>query len=510
MEYKGKALYSRYAPVRSPLNAANNLPLDGSTLVLAFSPLLGYGVEKLLERGAFVVAVELEEELFALTRESLSRFLNSTGKFVLLRNADINGFLERLGDGEFGKWKNVTSIHLSAAFLLHEAEYCAIENAVREAVSVFWRNILTLTHFARLYSKNFFLNLALSAHSSPFPRIKKPILIAASGEGLEKILSFFVAHREAQSSFFIISVDASLCAFREAGITADAVISEDAQSTVRRFFAGFAREKVKYAFCSLSSAFASASLVAEKTCFYITRFAKSSFIFSSPLAETSPVLLPLGSVALQAVCLANMIREDKNVPILVGGADFSFSVGKTHARGTYFDLARRALSTRFFPTWNFSAAFSPSAFSVGSGVYSTMQLSYYARLFAARFHGIENAFLVSTSPFELSLPYARLEDFLSFPCAECEEGEKLAFSALSIFSYIKEKDDEILRLKELILNGAGSEAELLFLMRRNEYLFLNFPDGSEPSIARHFLRRVAVQIDYFRKFFDTALDLCDV
>lgn len=569
MEYKGKALYSRYNPAHAAKTEVASLSFDETTLVLAFSPLLGYGLPELLSRGTFVVGVEFEKELFALTEESTSRFLHKVektkrtesfdtssrnemsekeenlthkrkenfsqfkadndtkekniiepnaavicseesqdifpGRFILLGESEVNGFIKRLGLGECGAWRKVTSVHLSAAYLLHEEAYLAIENAVRQAVSVFWRNRLTLTHFARLYSKNFFLNLASSSYSFSFPSIKKPILIAASGEGLEKTLSFLAERYETRRNFFIISVDASLPAFREAGVMVDAVISEDAQSTVRRFFAGFPRESVKYAFCSLSSSNGAASLVAEKTCFYITCFSKASFILASPLAETAPILPPLGSVALQAVCLSDMIREDKSVPILVSGADFSFSAGKTHSRGTYFDLSYRASSTRLSPPWNYAASFLPSAFCVGHDVYSTKQLSYYANLFAASFFDMKNTFLLNSSPFSLALPYARIEDFVSFPHEENEEGVPLALSQ-AVFSYLKERDEEILRLKSLILRGNKTdEDEILSLMRRNEYLFLNFPDGIEASLARHFLRRVLVQIDYFRKVFAVAL-----
>ena len=75
--YNEKPLYSKYAPKDSILKIVNNLEILPNTLILCFSPVLGYGLEELLAKlpeNSFILALEKDKALydFSLTEsESL-------------------------------------------------------------------------------------------------------------------------------------------------------------------------------------------------------------------------------------------------------------------------------------------------------------------------------------------------------------------------------------------------------------------------------------------------------
>ena len=67
VSYKNKLLYSKYNPISPIEKAIENLSISEGTLVLAFSPVLGYGLDLLLskiQKSSFLFLIENDFSLF--------------------------------------------------------------------------------------------------------------------------------------------------------------------------------------------------------------------------------------------------------------------------------------------------------------------------------------------------------------------------------------------------------------------------------------------------------------
>ena len=64
--YRDRYLYSRHSPARAVTTAASGFDILPETLVICFSPLLGYGLSELLSRlpdTGFILGIEADKEL---------------------------------------------------------------------------------------------------------------------------------------------------------------------------------------------------------------------------------------------------------------------------------------------------------------------------------------------------------------------------------------------------------------------------------------------------------------
>lgn len=528
VKYKGRFLYSKYNPKAAILRAVSNAHILPDTLILCCSPCLCYGVEALaaaLPENCLLAGCEVEEELFALADSQSRTFkCRKNGGFVLLSHRDLYSLPEKInryGEKNFygvtaGIFKRTLRLDFSAGVSLHSAFYSELFCAVQDSIGRFWKNRLTLIKFGRRYCRNFFLNLSKTAFSVPLPLIQKPILAAGAGEGLEQTLLELTEDAHLRETFFILAADAALSAFMEAGIEPDALVSEESQSVIVGAFAG-CKNACAYAFLSLSSCYNGAAFAAKKSCFYATEFEDRTFI--RRLREKTllpPLIPPLGSVGLSAFYLALRLRASSAVPIFVTGLDFSYSLGKTHARGSFHDRIKRSFINRIRSLENLSAACTPDAQKLtgkdGKTVIAAAILMDYARIFRSYFSGQgKNCFDAGKSGLDLGLPRLSLKDVLHMTDLQKPVDGKCAFSINivekeQLLAYFTEEQAALESLKSIFTGErtlpepcAAFEIERSLNVR--EYLFLHFPDGTKPRLDTDFLKRVRTQIDYFLKIF---------
>ena len=65
--YQNTPLYSKYAPKDSILKVIDNLQILPNTLILCFSPVLGYGLQELVNKlpeSSFILALEKDKNLY--------------------------------------------------------------------------------------------------------------------------------------------------------------------------------------------------------------------------------------------------------------------------------------------------------------------------------------------------------------------------------------------------------------------------------------------------------------
>ncbi len=535
VQYKGRYLYSKYNPTATILRTVLQLRLQPDTLVLCCSPCLCYGIAELSDRlpkGCFLFGCEADRNLYAFTLEQIKSLPATVGKhFCLLRPEELEMLPEMLhrcdgitADGvrlpAAGTFRRAVRIDFSGGAAFYADFYAELYTATADSIGRFWKNRLTLVQFGRRYSRNFFLNLAASADSSPFFSVNKPLLVLGAGESLEPIIMELRAlPPSSRKIFFIIAVDAALYALQEGAIIPDAVICEEAQSVIASAFIG-GKQMCRYAFSALSSCPRAASAAAEKCCFYTTLFEDRRFILS--LKEKGllpPIIPPLGSVGLSAVYLAARIRADERTPIFIAGLDFSYSAGKTHAKGTFHDRRKRMSVNRIAYFENYAAAFGPDSRKMsgknGKEVISTTVLSGYAELFTAYFaNGMSNCFDIGECGLALGLPTKALAD--AFGDTRDAYAENAGRSSIperaALHAYFEGEVAALEKLKGIFtgrisIPKESADETAVALLYQREYLFLHFPDGIQPNTDIQFLNRVRVEIDYFLNIFGACLNI---
>ncbi len=533
VHYKGRYLYSKYNPAATILRTLSQIRLLPGTLVLCCSPCLCYGLRELcaqLPCGCFLFGCERDQNLYAFTREQMKELPDTVReRFCLLRPDELAALPELLhrcdavtADGvrlpAAGTFRRAVRIDFSGGAALYANFYAELYAATAESVGRFWKNRLTLVQFGRRYSRNFFLNLASSAGATPFFSVNKPLLVLGAGESLEPIiLELKALSSAARERLFIIAVDAALHALQDAAIIPDAVVCEEAQSIIASAFIG-SNKRCRYAFSALSSCPKAAEAAAENCCFYTTLFDDRRFIQSLKARGLLPPLLPpLGSVGLSAVSIAARIRADERTPIFIAGLDFSYSAGKTHAKGTFHDRRKRMSVNRTAYLENFAAAFGADARKVsgknGKEVISTTVLLEYAELFTAYFGtGLKNCFDAGGCGLSLGLQTGTLANALA-------NASESAMQTAGLFTvpdravlqaYFEGEIAALERLKGVFTHRIAVPKECadettLGLLRGREYLFLHFPDGIQPNTGIQFLNRVRAETDYFLNIFGACL-----
>jgi hypothetical protein len=524
--YRGRYLYSRFAPQKMILSAVENARVSEHTLVVCFSPALCYGVEELSKKipeHSAMVLIENDAALFDLALTRVKKQSLAHNAFVLspeqlqsceqiFENKQYADFFGKVLPPP-GTFRRVMRIDFSAGAALYSRFYDALERSLCDAAAQFWKNRATLMHLGRLYSRNFFLNLARLPFSRPLESlcVCRPILVVASGPSTDELLALGGA---AARSFFVIAADTALPALFARGIAPGLVVQVETQFAVEAAFISAGKNRFPCA-ADISSRNHNADY------YFFSRFAPCAFLESPQKRGILPVEIPpLGSVALYALEIALKIRESGRVPVFVCGVDFSFTAGKTHCKGTPAHALHLLNANRLCPAGGVSAAFREGARAVsaqdapkkGSGVLITDHaLLGYRALFCARFLSAPNVFDAGGSGLSLNLPRVALKKLLETPSAPPPEtpcraraNNTAQISAAAVEEYLRQEETALKDLRGILsgekkLAPDAQQKQIAALLEEREYLYLHFPDGFAPSTDTQFLMRVRAEIDFFLK-----------
>lgn len=556
LQYKNRFLYSKYNPQKNILQAVQGLTLLPDTLVLVFSPALFYGWNELREKckaaASEILCVEADAALHDFAKKTIQEKELDAALLPLEQNTP-RGLDEHLSS-RAKKFRRVLRLDFSAGVSFNADFYKGFFECAQNIVAAFWKNRLTLVQLGRLYCKNILKNLIPAAAALPFEAlertIEKPILVCGAGESLDELTRAARANGperaqrgagDINKSFFVLAVDAALPALAAAGIKIDAVAATESQLAIEKAYIGLKgalakTESKPLFFFDLSSRAQIARRFFWKNgangqdrgaavCFYFSEFDKNGFIERLSQNGLLPAAAPpLGSVGLAAARIALRLRKSAAVPVCVLGLDFSYSAGRTHARGTAQSGALLAQSNRLRPAQNCAAAFASSAEKIlgkdGRGYWTSKNMFGYAALFRQYFNGAQNLFDLGKSGIDLGLERKSLADFIGKETLAAT-GEPLSLKEGQAFGREKKAMEfltgELSALKalaDLLSNGEGSnfrdkslslDEQILQGLGGREYLYLHFPDGTAPSLERSFLTRVRAQIDFFAKDIETAL-----
>ena len=542
VSYQNRLLYSKYNPSKSIIQTVNSLQILSGTIVLCFSPLLCYGLKELYEKlpeNCILFLCENDMELYDFTIENLKNsilfdFDKKVIKFV--PQEELSNLPNTVYDlASSGLYKRTVRIDFSAGTQFHTDFYNQLYDACCESIMTFWKNRITLTKFGRRYSKDLFQNLKILGETTPivsyFNTVEKPILVFGAGESLDIFL-------EENSNFdfsdyFILCADTAMQPLLARKIVPDGVFIEESQQIITKAFIGIPQDV--HIFAGLS-AISTISRITDKKniSFFATQYADA--IFFEKLRQNDffpPVNAPFGSVGITAVYYALKFRKDENTKVFVCGLDFSFSVGKTHAKQTVAHDQRLLDTTKLVPVQNYKAAFGFGAEKIkgkdDKTFITTPSLKTYAKIFDSRFERIKNLFDAGRCGIPLGITKENPAFKNSKNSAMNSENEnereteqhsrlikiiKNRFSdsysdkqCVEIEKYLSDERSVLQKLKKLLTSGTKlSEEELKQKITEiaccREYLFLHFADGTQFVYSQSFLNRIRTEIDFFLKILD--------
>ena len=249
---------------------------------------------------------------------------------------------------------------------------------------------------------------------------------------------------------------------------------------------------------------------------YIPIYEKTNFLKRIENLNIVPCIPPLGSVGLTATYIALKIRKNANVNVYISGLDFSFSAGKTHANGAPASTSRLINSNKLNSIENYNATYNIGTYKIldksNKNKFTNVALNGYANIFNNFFSNTQNLFDITKSGIKLNIPFSQLTSESSKKINKTNEiSEVHSINEIKIIKdFCNNELEKLQTLKEILSSGQNipenERNKFIFeIIKDREYLFLHFPDGSEPSLNIDFLKRIRTEIDFFIKDFNSAL-----
>ena len=538
VSYKNKLLYSKYNPISPIEKAIENLSIPDGTLILAFSPILGYGLDLLInkiQKNSFIFLIENDFSLFEFSLncpESKIRNIDFNQSNICYKNLQTqNDIYKIFNDKKFldkiKTCKRVVKINLSAIFPEQEIFYQETFNLFSNYIAQFWKNQITLVKLGKLFSKNIFLNLPQIAKSKKiiFNSIDKPILVFGAGTSLDKTIKDLEKTKLSINDFFIICVDSALKPLLEYKINPDIVVAVESQLANEKAFIG--TKNFTYLLVSdLTSRPNINNYHNQNISFIFTEYCNANFLetiknLSLPLQKFNP----LGSVGLYAIELAIKIRKASS-PIFFTGLDFAYTSDGTHCKNAPASFTKLINSNRTNSLIKVDSSFK---FGVNNfiidnkKIISDKPLQNYAIQFVENFHQVKNLYNLSDiSIFDFvnndkKINQIDTKKFLEitkkyFSTNQNKENifvEKMPETTKGkIKKYISNEISELEEIKNYLMNGNIQVENLLEKINQHDYLFIHFPDGYKNATEDiSFLKRVRNEIDFFLKILNRSYKL---
>lgn len=540
--YKNRYLYSKYSPKASVEKLVTSIEILPNTLVLCFSPVLGYGLdilEKKLPASSFALIIEGDSKLF-----SLYDLEKIPSNFGIITPKDVANIIQLLTSKNEktsnnlslpnpGTIKRSLRIDFSGSTNINPELYKEIHQNVDEVIATFWKNRMTLVKMGRLYHRNLFKNLS----KLPFAKIiqqksiEKPIIILGAGPSVDETLELLANIPKTQrEKLFLIAVDAILISMLNKKVFPDALVAQECQFAIQKAYLGTKNSNV-HIVADISSrpsilrnyfqSDSCSSITGGEISFFSAEFSDTFFWDKLRKEQLLPMEIPpLGSVGITATELAFMLRKNDNVPIFVSGLDFSFPAGKTHSKGAYQSTFQILHGNRLNPVGNPSAAFAESCFMLESKNrnYSNYTMSHYGKIFASRYIKSKNIFSINQTGFPLGIENLSKNDFLTFLANLVDSSEKIETNNLpfvdldekttkieKVKQFLQKEANALERVKKYLSTGLDSKEEIKEILKEREYLYLHFPDGYSLSMETQFLKRIRAEIDFFLKDINSSL-----
>ncbi len=540
--YKNTNLYGNSQPSKSAEARADAFLLKTHTLYLLVSPLLWYGVSRIIRKlpeSSFLIAVEEDRQLAKLSEEALPWEISSSPKIDFLHPADGRGVFSLIFKRGIEHFRRVELLTLNGGYRLHSKRYSTLKKTMEEEIQQFWQNKYTLMHMIPLWIKNIFINLAQACTGTQFshlpdgkPAKNKCVCVIGAGPSMEAHIPFMKKNR---SRLFLMAVDTAWAPLYQHDITPDAVVVQEAQ--FYNLYDFLLTHRIDSDLYADITSYPGVLRLAERNIHFFTGKFADLALFRRMIDHKllPPEVPPLGSVGSTAVHLALGITDG---PVFVAGLDFSFLRGKTHANGTPAHQFKLQHCHRLRPPEMMQSFTAKGIFPVGGREKTTLgdgpvllplttvTLDRYARNFSRFFQDYESIYrlLPAGIPLDINSTDHNGATYL------IDQWESLATPVVpdNVPTPTQEKKDswatqlfleeersllqEIYRGCRSYLEGRRdreSKIQLLSQINDCEYLFLHFPDTGHElrELEPTMIKRLLVSTGHYIRVIETALAL---
>ncbi|MDR2767232.1 MAG: DUF115 domain-containing protein [Treponema sp.] len=371
------ALHSRYDPVSeaaryvAALDAAPN-----SEAFLLVEPALGYLAEPLKQRFPRARIYGLHSSAFFSRSEAgkVSR-IAPDANWTPAREISLEDFLEDALEGI--AVEKVRIVEWRPGIDAYGKQSLALFAQTAEIIRRIHANRVTEKAFARRWVRNFLRNLDLLDAAVTHVRGNAPVVVCASGPGLEEAIPLISLSRP---SIFLAAVSSAAPALLARDLIPDLIVASDGGPWALLHLYEACRREGSGA---VYAAALSAALPSQLSARALLPFRDGSLYQELVLGKTPFLRFPQrGTVSASALDLAMVLTSG---PVYVAGLDLAHRDLRTHARPYAFDTLADTAATRCRPAY--SQAFEREAHirsSSVNGIYASWfkSHSYGPRLFS--------------------------------------------------------------------------------------------------------------------------------
>lgn len=472
ISYKNKYLYSKYNPLKSITRYINDIVLNDLTIYILPSPLLGYGLEEIrqhIPKTSLLITIEADQNLYNLS--------DIDDLCLVSKGFDILTLYNKI---DFSRYKRCELIKLNGGYDLNKEIYDRIYRVLLNQLQNYWRNRLTLTKMGQLWIKNTLTNLKTIKNSKELTELKteKPVVVIGAGESVESVLNTLKGNRE---FLYLLCVDTALQILLEADIMPNAVLALEAQYYNLPDFYGSKNLEIDLIY-DLSSYPGVIKTLNGNKYYTLTDFSDSSLI--KRIKENgliSKTLPPMGSVGITALYTALLITDNY---VFTCGLDFSYTLGKTHSRGTPYHITSLIQWNRKNPGYTIGGCLKRPLVKKKNkiGVLENSDNILYDYSLQAKelLYNCDRIFDITKKGMDLGIQLLNKEDFQYYIKHKCnvdinnlsskkKDGDNLYIKELSLL------EKGINTLRDLIDNKCSTQVAVSVL-KDADYFFDHYPE----------------------------------
>ena len=256
--------------------------------------------------------------------------------------------------------------------------------------------------------------------------------------------------------------------------------------------------------------------------FFLSEYVSLNYLDAiKDLAEIS-IYQPLGSVGLVAIQTALNLRKDFE-PIFFTGFDFSYFLGKTHAKESPSHIEKIMNSNRLDPLGNIHSL----GKKLTANLYTNPALENYAELFDKSFGQLKNFYNLSKISIlkkVKTISYIEMQALIqeyknktqNFPTRSFEN-YLIPFDSKKnqVRNFLQKENESLEELKNILEEQKKQvskihEEKIFELLKTKEYLYIHFPEAYKKlSLTKSIIERLKIEIVFFQKDIKKALKNSD-